>query len=71
MSKRNEPSIGESTVGAIRSSGDHFGKRPHSAAAAMPDLESSAMHRLSHLYAAVAREPVPRALAALLKRLRT
>jgi hypothetical protein len=48
-----------------------FARHPRLTAARMPDLDCSAMHRLSHLYSAVACEPVPQALAALVKRLRT
>ena len=73
MTKRNEPTTGESRspAGAVRPSSGLVGKRHHSTAAVMADPASLAMHRLSSLYAAIAREPVPQALAALLERLKT
>jgi hypothetical protein len=73
MTKRNEPTTAEdrSPAGAVRPSGGLVGKRHHSIAAVTADPPSSAMHRLNSLYAAVAREPLPQALAALLERLKT
>jgi hypothetical protein len=71
MPKRNIPASGKSRTG-IRSGpsvGGCFGGFASLTAAATPDPGSSTMHRLSDLYAAIAREPVPEVLAALVKRL--
>jgi hypothetical protein len=71
MPRRNEPISGESGSAAPAIQ-PFFGQGATAPAgiAGIIDLESSAMHRLSELYAALAREPVPPALATLVKRLR-